>query len=86
MTLDLENKKVTKSTVTLITNFIHENKDVLSLELRSFYSDIRSMIEYQLRKKSNQRLSMPQILERVYNIESYIIEAGAISYEVEYVK
>lgn len=83
--LNLESKKVVRSTVDLITNYLYENRNVLSNDLLLFYNDVRSIIQNEVRKASTQRLHMNDVLERAYNIESYILAAGAASYEVEFV-
>ena len=81
-TLELSTKKVTIKTIKEINEFIYANREKLSNEMKLFYNDIRSSIQYQLRKPKTQRLDMNQLLERVYNNEYYILQAGAISYEV----
>lgn len=80
--LELSTKKVTDKTIKEINDFIYNNREDLSNEMKLFYSDVRSSIQYQLRKPKTQRLNMNEILERVYNAEFYILQAGAISYEV----
>lgn len=80
--LNLETKKVTKGTAKLIRLYVYENREQLGWALKLFYSDIAGMIDRQLLKPAASRLSMAEIMERVYNIESYILAAGAVSYEV----
>ena len=84
-TLDLKSKKVVKSTSDLITKFLHENRTTLSNELKLFYYDVRNLLDFQLTKKKARRMSMNEILERSYNIDKYILAAGAISVETEFV-
>lgn len=82
--LNLQTKKVTQSTVTLIANYLYDNTNVLTNELKLFYSDVKSIVEHELKKGKAQRLHMDDILERAYNIEEYVLAAGAASYEVEF--
>ena len=81
-TLELSTKKATTKTIKEINEFIYANREKLSNEMKLFYSDVRSSIQYQLIKPKSQRLNMSEILERVYNTEFYILQAGAISYKV----
>lgn len=84
---NLNSLKVTKSTSDKIRMFIYENRSQLSKEMIFFYSDVAGMVDYNARKRKSDRskvVNMGEILERVYNIEKYILAAGAISYEVVY--
>ncbi len=83
--LNLESKKVSPSTVKTINSFIYENKNSISIEVKTFYRDVEGFISRELRKKSSLRMSMLEILERAYNIEKYVIESGAASFETHYV-
>jgi len=85
-TLNLQDKKVTKSTVKLIAEFKYNNRNELSNELKMFYSDVEGLIDIQLRKCAAQRMSMAEILERAYNIEKYVLAIGAVSFTTIFVK
>lgn len=82
--LNLQTKKVTQSTVTLIDKYLYDNRNVLTNELKLFYIDAKAILEHELKKCKTQRLHMDDILERAYNIEEYVLAAGAASYEVEF--
>lgn len=84
--MNLESKKVTKGTAKLIREFVYDNREELTIELKSFYQDVASMIDLQLRKPSSRRLSMDEILERIYNIEKYVLDAGACEFQQIFVK
>jgi len=83
--LNLQNSKVSKGTVKSITEFVYTNRADLSNEMKMFYCDVKCLIERQLTKPSANRMTMPQILERSYNIELYILNAGAASVETEFI-
>lgn len=83
-TLNLQSLKISKSTVTLITEFVYNNRTELSNELKMFYNDAKGLIEIQLRKPKTQRMSMLECLERAYNIDSYILKSGAASVETQF--
>lgn len=85
-TLNISNLPVSKKTIATITNFVYENKEVLGNEQKMFYADVKGLIEIQLRKPSATRLSMQQITERAYNIDRYILAAGAASVATEFIK
>lgn len=86
-TFGLENKKVTPSTYKDLANFIYNNRAELhkSPELLFFYNDVRSILDRELSKKAANRLTMSEIMERAYNIEQYVLAAGAISFETQFV-
>lgn len=84
-TLNLNAKKVNKTTATEIRTFVYNNRATLSNEMKMFYGDVAAMIDMQLRKKAAQRLSMVEVLERSYNIDQYIMASGAISVETIFV-
>ena len=77
--LELSSKKVTKQTSKEISLFIYENKELLTNELKMFYQDVKSFIDRECKKPSIQRMEMNKILEMAYNIESYILNSGALS-------
>ena len=85
-TLNLQSKKVTASTSKSIAEFIYSNREALSNELKMFYNDVKGLIDLQLNKKAARRMSMEQILERAYNIESYVLASGATSFETQFEK
>lgn len=85
-TLDLATKKVSKGTVSLITEFVYENRKDLSFEVLDFYNTVRGFIERELTKPSKYRKSMSEILEISYNIEQRILDSGAASINIEYIK
>lgn len=72
-TLDLKNKKVTKGTEKLICEYLYKNNNSLSNEVEIFYHGVAGMIAHQLKKPVKRRMTMNQILERVYNIEKYLV-------------
>lgn len=84
-TLNLQSATVTVKTVKSITDFLYTNRETLSNELKLFYVDVRSIMERQLTKKAAFRMPITEILERAYNIETYILASGAASYNVEFV-
>lgn len=84
-TLNLNSKKVAKQTVNIIAEFVYNNRQVLSNDLKMFYCDVKGIIEMQLNKKAANRLTMEQILERAYNIEGYVLASGAASFETEFI-
>lgn len=81
--LNLKDKKVTKSTSVLIRNFIRENYKSLSVELLNFYDLVAGLVEIQLRKKKVHRMDMQQILDRSYNFEEILISNGCVGLELE---
>ncbi len=85
-TLNLEARKVSASTREAINHFVYENKDVISIELKTYYRDVEGFISRELRKKASIRMSMDEILEKAYNIEKYVIKSGAASFETCYIK
>ena len=85
-TLNLTSKKVTESSAKEIGLFVYNNKEKMSNELKMFYQDVKGIIEIQLKKKAKKRMNMQQILERAYNIESYVLASGAASFETQFVK
>lgn len=85
-TLNLNSKKVTTSTSKMIAEFIYANRETLSNEMKMFYNNVKGIIDLQLNKKAARRMSMEQILERAYNIESYVLASGAASFETQFVK
>src|SRR6478752_4507665 len=78
---DLSDKKITKKTYDDIKQFLYDNKDKLSYAEKAFYSDVQSMIDLQLRKKAQYRMTMDEIIDRVVNAEEYIMAAGGDSLE-----
>jgi len=87
ITLNLEKFKVVKSTATIIRSFIYENRAALSNEMKLFYGDVASLVERNASKKKcdySKITDIKEILERAYNIEKYVIAAGALSYEVKF--
>lgn len=76
---------VSKKTVTQITEFVYNNRASIGNEQKLFYADVKGLITIQLKKKAANRLSMAQIMERAYNIESYILAAGAASVTTEFI-
>lgn len=85
-TLNLSSKKVTASTSKIISEFIYANRETLSNDLKLFYNDVKVFINFQIKKKASTKMSMEQILERAYNIESYVLASGASSYETHFIK
>jgi hypothetical protein len=83
ITLNLNNKKVTKGTLNEIKNFVYENRQSMGNEQKVFYSDVQRIMEQELRKPADSRMTMAAITERAYNIESYILAAGADSVTTE---
>lgn len=83
--LDLGSKKVTKGTAESIALFVYSNRTQISLELAAFYQSVKSMIEGQLNKPAAQRMSMTEILERMYNIDQYILNSGAAEVTTEFI-
>ena len=83
--LNLQGKKVTKGTQTAIHTFVYQNKATLSNEMKMLYGDISGIIALQLTKKTANRLTMPEILERAHNIEKYVLAGGAASYQTVFV-
>jgi hypothetical protein len=85
--IGLENLKVVKSTTTTIRDFVWENRGELSSKEKLFYQDVASIVERNASKKksdSSKISDMSEILERAYNIEKYVLAAGAASYEVQF--
>lgn len=84
-TLNIENKKVSNKTITEISEFVYNNREILGNEQKLFYADVRSLIAIQMKKTVAQRLTMAQITERAYNIDKYILAAGAASVTTEFI-
>ena len=85
-TLKLEGKKVTNGTAIEIAEFVYANKNEMSNELKLFYQDVKGLIDVQLSKKANYRMSMGEILERAFNIEKYVMASGAVSFETKFIR
>jgi len=73
--------KPTKGTYNKIKTFLFENKETLSQEKKNFYSDLLSVLDYNLTKPAKHRPSMIELKKRVENIEQSILNSGALSYE-----
>ena len=84
--LDLTGKPVTKKTSEEIRVFLYSKRNELKDGLKLFYDDVAGLIEIQLRKPVKQRLNISEVLERAYNIEQYVLNSGACSYSVEFIK
>lgn len=84
-TLNISNLPVSKKTITQITEFVYENRATIGNEQKLFYLDVKGLTTIQLNKPAASRLTMPQIMERAYNIEAYILAAGAVSVTTEFV-
>lgn len=84
-TLNIANLPVSKKTITQITKFVYENRFVLGNEQKLFYADVKGLIAMQLKKTASNRLSMAAIMERAYNIDAYILAAGAASVTTEFI-
>ena len=84
-TLNLESKKTTKGTLNSVTNFLYENKEVLNNGQKDLYLNISSMISTELNKPSKFRVTMTELLKRAYNIDSLIMESGAVYISNHYV-
>lgn len=84
-TLNIANLPVSKKTVAQITVFVYENRATIGNEQKLFYADVKGLIDIQLKKKAANRLTMAQIIERAYNIDAYILAAGAASVTTEFV-
>jgi hypothetical protein len=84
-TLNLNNKPVTLKTHSDIVKFIYENRFFLGNEQKLFYSNVKSILEKELRKPAAGRITMAAITERAYNIDSYILAAGASSITTEFI-
>ena len=79
--MNLQAMKVTKGTYEAIKNFVYNNRESMTFDLKVFYGDVAGLIHMQLQKKAARRMSMQQVLERAYNIEKYVLAAGADSFE-----
>lgn len=84
-TLNLNNKPVTLKTHSEIVKFVYENRFAIGNEVKLFYSDVQRIMEQELRKPSSRRLTMAKITERAYNIDAYILAAGAASVTTEFI-
>jgi hypothetical protein len=84
-TFNIAKMPVSKTTVTKITEFVYENRATIGNDQKMFYADVKGLIAIQLNKKAANRLTMAQIMERAYNIESYILAAGAASVTTEFI-
>lgn len=82
--LNLSTATVTKSTENKIYSFVYENRNELSNELKMFYGDVAGLVRIQLTKPLSRRMKISQILERAYNIEKYVMAAGAADFETIY--
>lgn len=76
---------VTLRTHSEIVKFVYENRFVIGNKQKIFYSDVQRIMELELRKKASSRLTMKQITERAYNIESCILAAGAAEVMTEFI-
>lgn len=85
-TLNIKSMPVNKKTIAAITSFVYENRCQLGNEQKLFYADVKGLIEIQLSKPASQRLTMSQLCERAFNIDKYILAAGATSVTTEFVK
>jgi hypothetical protein len=85
ITLNISKMPVSKKTITQITEFVYNNRASMGNEQKLFYLDVKSLITIQLKKPAANRLLMAQIMERAYNIESYILAAGAASVTTEFI-
>lgn len=79
--LNLNTSTISKTTIKNIDLFVYENRYELSNELKMFYKDVAGLIEIQLKKSLSRRMNMNQIMERAYNIDSYVIATGAASFD-----
>lgn len=84
-TLNVATLPVSKKTITQITEFVYENRATIGDEQKLFYADVKGLIDIQLKKHAAIRLNMAQIMERAYNIDAYILAAGAASVTTEFV-
>lgn len=84
-TLNITNMPVSKKTITQITEFVYNNRASIGNEQKLFYLDVKGLITIQLKKPAASRLAMAQIMERAYNIDAYILAAGAASVTTEFV-
>jgi hypothetical protein len=84
-TLNLNSKPVTLKTHSEIVKFVYDNRFSLGNEQKLFYSNVKSILEKELRKPATKRITMAAITERAYNIESYILAAGAASVTTEFI-
>lgn len=85
--LNLLSFKVTKKTSETIRSYVYTYRETLSNEMKLFYSDVAAMIDREVRKKAGtpgKITDMAVILERAYNLEKYVLAAGAASYEVQF--
>lgn len=83
--LSVASLPVSKKTITRITEFVYENRLTIGNEQKLFYADVKGLIDIQLKKTAANRLTMAQIMERAYNIDAYILAAGAASVTTEFV-
>lgn len=84
-TLNIAILPVSKKTITQISEFVYENRASIGNEQKLFYADVKGLISIQLKKLTANRLTMAQIMERAYNIDAYILAAGAVSVTTEFV-
>jgi len=84
-TLNLQSRKVNQKTANEIAAFVYENRNILSNELKMFYQDVKGFIEIQVRKAETRRMNMQQILDRSYNIDTYVLASGASSFTTEFI-
>lgn len=84
-TLNISKMPVSKKTITQITELVYNNRAALGNEQKLFYLDVKGLIAIQLKKPAANRLTMSQIMERAYNIDAYILAAGASSVTTEFV-
>lgn len=82
-TLNLQDKKVVKSTATLVRTYIRENFSIISKDMLFYYDLVAGLIEKQITKPVAQRMSIPEILERSYNFEKLFVEQGGAEFIVE---
>lgn len=84
-TLNISKMPVSKMTISQITEFVYNNRASLGNEQKLFYLDVKGLITIQLKKPAANRLTMAQIMERAYNIDAYILAAGAASVTTEFI-
>lgn len=84
-TLNISTLPVSKKTITQITEFVYNNRASIGNEQKLFYADVKGLITIQLKKPAANRLTMAQIMERAYNIDAYILAAGAAEVTTEFV-
>jgi len=84
-TLNVAILPVSKKTITQITEFVYNNRAFIGNNQKLFYADVKGLITIQLNKPAANRLTMAQIMERAYNINTYILASGAASVTTEFV-